>query len=202
MRVRINNKRYRINDAPKLNKNKKHFIDIVVDRLEIKNNMNERLSNSLEIVSKISNGQIIINDGQKDLLFSQNYACIHCNLSYDLLQPSNFSFNSPFGACSHCDGIGTKTELDIDKIIPDTKKSLIDGAVMPIGPQPNGKGIGTIIKRLSTTYNFSFTTPWAGLPQTVKNILLNGIKSVDAEKRENLSFYSINLQQNFDIKRF
>ena len=192
MRVRINNKTFRINDAPKLNKNKKHVIEIIVDRLEINNNINERLSNSLEIVSKISNGQIIINDGQQDLLFSQNYACIHCNLSYDLLQPSHFSFNSPFGACSNCDGLGTKTELDIDKIIPDTKKSLIDGAILPIGAQPNGKGIGTIIKRLSTTYNFSFTTPWQLLPEIVKNILLNGIKSIDAESRKNLSFYSIN----------
>ena len=113
----------------------------------------KRGKNKLTAIFNYKDNKIIINDGKQDLLFSQNYACTHCNLSYEVLQPAHFSFNSPFGACANCDGLGTKTELDIDKMIPDGKESLIEGAIRPIGPQPSGRGIGTIIKRLSTIYN-------------------------------------------------
>ena len=121
--------------------------------------------NSLEIASKMGNGQIIINDGKKDVLYSQNYACKVCDISYEQLEPTNFSFNSPNGACKKCDGLGTKTELDIEKIIPDDNRSLIDGAIAPIGDQiTGGKGIAPIIKSLSLKYDFSYTTPWKKLP--------------------------------------
>ena len=186
MKVRIDNKHYRINEIPKINKNKKHSIDVIIDRIEVNNNINDRLLNSLEIASKMSNGQITINYNKQDFLYSENYTCNYCNLSYDLLEPSNFSFNSPFGACNSCDGLGVQTELDIDKIIPDKNKSLIDGALKPIGDQITGKGVGKIIKKLFSLYDFSYTTPWKNLPEEVKNILINGKNS------KKLSDYELN----------
>ncbi|MAV64653.1 MAG: excinuclease ABC subunit A [Candidatus Marinimicrobia bacterium] len=179
MRVRIDGKNYRINACPKLHKNKKHSIEVIVDRIKLDNNINERLSNSLEIISKMSNGEIIVNNGKSDTLFSENYSCSSCNISYEPLEPTNFSFNSPYGACNSCDGLGTKTELDIDKIIPDKRKSLIDGAIAPIrGNALTGKGISQVIKKLFSDYNISYTTPWESINQEIKDILINGVNIV------------------------
>ena len=181
MRVRIDGKNYRINDRPDIDKNKKHSIDVLIDRINISKN-NDRMLNSLEIASKMGSGQIIINYNNTDILYSQNYACNFCDISYDFLEPSNFSFNSPYGACQNCDGLGTQNQLDMDKIIPDKNKSLIDGTILPLGSQPNGKGIGTFIKKLSLIHDFSYTTPWKSLPEEVKDILINGI-SIKHKKR-------------------
>ena len=186
MRVRIDGKNYRINDRPNLDKNKKHSIDVLIDRVKISKNK-DRMLNSLELASKMGGGQIIVNHDNTDVLYSQNYACNFCDISYDFLEPSNFSFNSPYGACQKCDGLGTQNQLDIDKIIPDKNKSLIDGTILPLGSQPNGKGIGTIIKKLSLIHDFSYTTPWKNLPEEVKDILINGI-SIKHKK----SFYKLN----------
>ena len=131
---------------------------MLVDRLTIKDEIDDRLLNSLEIASKISQGQIIINYNKTDHFFSQNFACLHCDLSYESLEPSSFSFNSPYGACKKCDGLGTKTELDIDKIVPNKSKSIIDGALAPIGSNVlTGKGIGRTIKQLFLENNISYT---------------------------------------------
>ena len=187
MKVRIDGEIHRINDSLKIDKNKKHKIDVLIDRLKIDKNINERLLHSLEITSKISQGQIVINYDKKDFLYSQNYSCHYCDISYEALEPSNFSFNSPYGACKKCDGLGTKTQLDIDKIVPDRNKSLINGALAPIGNQIAGKGIGKIIKNLSTEYDFSYTTAWKNLPDEAKNILING--KVNSQKK---SYYNFN----------
>ena len=194
MKVRIDGKKFRVNKIPSLEKNSKHTIEVIIDFIKMSskkegtNNLNrERLVNSLEIASKMGNGQIIINDGKKDVLYSQNYACKFCDISYEQLEPTNFSFNSPNGACKKCDGLGTKTELDIEKIIPDDNRSLIDGAIAPIGDQiTGGKGIAPIIKSLSLKYDFSYTTPWRKLPLEIKNILINGVQN----KRKK-SFYKL-----------
>ena len=175
MKVRIDGKVERINNSIKLDKNKKHSIEVLIDRVTVKKGMQDRLLNSLEIASRISNGQIILNYNKEDYLYSQNFACLYCDLSYEALEPSNFSFNSPFGACKKCDGLGTKTELDIDKIIPDKSKSIIDGALAPVGANVlTGKGIGRIIKQLFLENNISYTTPWYALDEDIQNILING----------------------------
>ena len=175
MKVRIDGKVERINNSIKLDKNKKHSIEVLIDRVTVKKGMQDRLLNSLEIASRISNGQIILNYNKEDYLYSQNFACLYCDLSYEVLEPSNFSFNSPFGACKKCDGLGTKTELDIDKIIPDKSKSIIDGALAPVGANVlTGKGIGRIIKQLFLENNISYTTPWYALDEDIQNILING----------------------------
>ena len=176
---------------PSIEKNTKHSIEIIIDYINIDKKKNDRLVNSLEIATKIGKGQIIINDGSQDILYSQNYACKVCDISYEILEPTNFSFNSPHGACPKCDGLGTQTELDIDKIIPDSKKSLIEGAIAPVGDQVTGsKGIGKIIKSLSLQYNFSYTTSWGKLPEDVKHILINGVKN-----KHTKSYYSL---ENFE----
>ena len=175
MKVRIDGKVERINNSIKLDKNKKHSIEVLIDRITVKKGMQDRLLNSLEIASRISNGQIILNYNKEDYLYSQNFACLYCDLSYEALEPSNFSFNSPFGACKKCDGLGTKTELDIDKIIPDKSKSIIDGALAPVGANVlTGKGIGRIIKQLFLENNISYTTPWYALDEDIQNILIKG----------------------------
>ena len=177
MKVRIDGKNFRINKLPLIAKHTKHSIEIIIDYVDIIKSNRDRLINSLEIATKIGNGQIIINDGSQDVLYSENYACKVCDISYEILEPTNFSFNSPHGACRKCDGLGTQTELDIDKIIPDPNKSLIDGAMAPIGDQITGKGVGRIIKSLSIQYDFSYTTPWKNLDQEVQEILINGTNS-------------------------
>ena len=186
MKVRIDGKNFRINKPPLIEKNSKHSIEIIIDYIDVIKSNNDRLVNSLEIATKIGNGQIIINNGNQDILYSQNYACKVCDISYEILEPTNFSFNSPHGACPKCDGLGNQTELDIDKIIPDSKKSLIEGAIAPVGDQvTGGKGIGKIIKSLSLQYNFSYTTSWRKLPEDVKDILINGLKN-----KHTKSYYS------------
>ena len=175
MKVRVDGQIHRINESLKIDKNKKHSIDVLIDRLIINNDINDRLLNSLEIVSKISNGQIIVNYNKKDFLYSENYSCHYCDISYEPLEPSNFSFNSPYGACNKCDGLGTQTELDIEKIIPDPKKSIIDGALAPIGENAlTGKGIGSFIKSLFIEHNISYTTPWRDLNKEIQDILIYG----------------------------
>ena len=175
MKIKVNGNIERVNNDIKLDKNKKHTIEVLVDRLTIKDEIEDRLLNSLEIASKISQGQIIINYNKTDYFFSQNFACLHCDLSYEPLEPSSFSFNSPYGACKKCDGLGTKTELDIDKIVPNKSKSIIDGALAPIGSNVlTGKGIGRTIKQLFLENNISYTTPWKSLDSNIQNILING----------------------------
>ena len=191
MQLRIDGEVYRINKYPKLDKNKKHSIEIIIDRLKIDKNINDRLLSSLELTSKISKGQIIIHYNKKDFLYSQNYSCLHCDISYEVLEPSNFSFNSPYGACDRCDGLGTQTELDIDKIIPDKNKSIIEGAIAPIGDSViTGKGVGRIIKKLFSEHSISYMTPWKELDPAVQDILIFG-----KTKLSKKSFYNL---ENFE----
>ena len=187
MKIRVDGKIHRINASLSIDKNKKHSIDVLVDRLTINKEIDDRLLHSLEIVSKISKGQIIINYNKQDFLYSQNYSCHYCDISYEPLEPSNFSFNSPYGACKKCDGLGTQTELDPDKIIPDKNKSIIDGALAPIGDNVlTGKGIGRMIKSLFLEYNISYTTPWKKLDKEVQKILIYGTPKVREQPFYNL----------------
>ncbi|MBI89553.1 MAG: excinuclease ABC subunit A, partial [Candidatus Marinimicrobia bacterium] len=187
MKVRIDGQIHRINDSLKIDKNKKHSIDVLIDRLTINKEIDGRLLNSLEIATKIAKGQIIVNYNKKDFLYSQNYSCHYCDISYENLEPSSFSFNSPYGACKKCDGLGTQTELDIDKIVPDKNKSIIDGALAPIGDNVlTGKGIGKIIKELFLEYNISYTTPWKNLNKEMQKTLIYG-----SEKTRKRSLYSL-----------
>ena len=113
----------------------------------------------------------------KDHLFSEHFACPHCEVSMEELSPRMFSFNSPYGACPHCDGLGSHMEIDPELVVPDKTKSLIQGAILPLGEQPRGNWYGSILKSLSRHYNFNYTTPWYKLDRGIREILLNGTGS-------------------------
>ena len=178
LRARIDGKVYGIDDKIKLEKNKKHTIEVVVDRLIIEGDYQERLTESIELALKIGSGLIIVHElPKKDHLFSEHFACPHCEVSLEELSPRMFSFNSPYGACPNCDGLGSHMEIDPELVVPDKTKSIIQGAVAPLGEQPRGNWYGSILKSLSRHYDFRFTTPWMKLDQKVREMLLYGTGS-------------------------
>ena len=175
LRVRIDNQINNIDDKIELNKNKKHTIEIVVDRLILDEDYMDRLTESVELALKIGKGMIIIHElPDIDHLFSEHFSCPHCEVSMEELSARMFSFNSPYGACSNCDGLGSHMEIDPEMIIPDKTKSIIQGAILPLGEQPRGNWYGSILKSLSKNYDFSFTTPWFKLDPKIREMLLVG----------------------------
>ena len=175
VRVRIDNIETNLSDQIKLTKNIKHTIEVVIDRLVMKNKIIDRLTSSIELALKVGNGLVIINEmGKKEHLYSEFFSCPECDISFDELQPRAFSFNSPFGACGTCDGLGTQVSIDPELVVPDEKKSLVQGCINPIGEQPRGNWYSAILKSLAFHYDFNFTTPWNELTEEVKKILLFG----------------------------
>ena len=175
LRARVNGEVFLLNKIPELSKNKKHTIEVVIDRLIIEKGCEERLTESVELALKIGSGLIVINElPDKDHLFSEHFSCPHCGISMAELTPRMFSFNSPFGACAHCDGIGSHMEINPELVVPDTKKSIIQGAIVPLGEQPRGSWYGSILKNLSHHYHFKFTTPWRRLDSDIRRVLLFG----------------------------
>ncbi len=175
LRTRVNGKLHSVDDKIRLKKTKKHTIEVVVDRLVLEGDFQERLTESVELALKIGAGLVIIHElPNKDHLFSEHFACPHCEVSIEELTPRMFSFNSPYGACSRCDGLGSHMEIDPELIVPDKTKSLIQGCVIPLGEQPRGNWYGSILKSLARHYNFNFTTPWYRLDPKIREILLYG----------------------------
>ncbi|MFQ6678137.1 MAG: excinuclease ABC subunit UvrA [Fidelibacterota bacterium] len=175
LRTRVDGKVYGIDDKISLVKNKKHTIEVVVDRLVIEDDYKDRLTESIELALKIGSGLVIVHElPKKDHLFSEHFACPHCEVSLEEMSPRMFSFNSPYGACPHCDGLGSHMEIDPELLVPDKTKSLIQGAVVPLGEQPRGNWYGSILKSLAKHYNFHFTTPWIKLNPRVREMLLYG----------------------------
>ena len=178
LRVRIDGKVYKIDEKFTLEKNKKHSIEVVVDRIVLEGDFKERLTESVELSLKIGSGLMIVHElPSKDHLFSEHFACPHCEVSMEELSPRMFSFNSPYGACLHCDGLGSHMEIDPEMVVPDKTKSLIQGAIFPLGEQPRGNWYGSILKSLSRHYNFNFTTPWYKMDRGIREMLLNGTGS-------------------------
>lgn len=165
------------NDEIKLEKNIKHSIEAVVDRLVMKDGIRSRLAESIETALKLAEGIVIasVSEGE-DILFSEKFACVDCGISMNELSPPMFSFNSPFGKCDTCDGLGTLLEIDEDMIIPDKSKSITEGAVAPWGEGSlrDDSWTFSILKSLSKEYNFSLDTPVEDLPKEITDILLHG----------------------------
>lgn len=165
-----------------LEKNKKHTIEAVVDRLMVKDDIRSRLSDSIETALKLGEGTIIINlIGGEDILFSENFACADCGISVGEISARTFSFNSPFGRCSECDGLGTLLEIDENLIIPDKSKSIMEGAVLPWANSVLKEDSWTygILKSLAKEYHFKLDTPIEKLSPEIVNMLLYGL---DGEK--------------------
>ncbi len=162
----------------KLEKNKKHTIEAVVDRLVVKEGIESRLADSMETALKLSEGIVIINVvGQEDILFSEKFACVDCNISIGEIAPRMFSFNSPYGKCDKCDGLGTLMEIDEDLVIPNKSKSIVEGAIIPLGSGSLKEDSWTfsILKALSKEYKFDLNTPIEKLDPKIVKIILYGL---------------------------
>lgn len=200
VRVKIDGTVYDINDVPKLDKKLKHSIDVVIDRLVIKEGIDSRLTDSLEAAfalgdglakvdvlpdrdaagenilaeKKAANGGIIVEDGVEELLFSQNFACHECGISIEEMSPRMFSFNSPFGACPDCTGLGYQEKIDPLLVVPDDSLSLNKGAIAAMGWN-SANGIASMyLKALADEYGFSPDTPWRELPEEIRKVILYG----------------------------
>ncbi|MEW5909693.1 MAG: excinuclease ABC subunit UvrA, partial [Thermodesulfobacteriota bacterium] len=173
-RVRIDGKAYELEEIPALDKNKKHTVEVMVDRLEVKETMKNRLSDSLELAMAQSDGTVIVDIiGEAPILFSEKAACIPCGISYPELTPAAFSFNSPQGACPKCDGLGTITEFDPNLIIPNPDLSLREGAVAPWANR-NSVYFAEFLDALTRHYHVDIHTPFNRLPEHFKHVLCYG----------------------------
>ncbi len=178
VRVRIDGNLYELTEEIKLEKNKKHNIEIVVDRLVVKTGIEKRLNDSIETVLNLAEGLMVVDviDGEP-INFSQSFSCPDCNISIDEIQPRSFSFNNPFGACPVCFGLGYKMEFDVNLMIPDTSLSLNQGCISVMGWQSSGsEGSFThaILEALAKEYDFSLEEPFENLSDEVKDIIING----------------------------
>ena len=178
VRVRIDGNLYQLDEEIKLEKNIKHNIEIVVDRLVVKEGIERRLTDSIENVLHLSEGIVMVDVMGKDTLtFSQSFSCPDCNISIDTIEPRSFSFNNPFGACPGCFGLGYKMEFDPRLMIPEPSMSIQQGAIAVLGWQScnDGKSFSNaILKALCEEYNFSLETPFEEYPEKIKNIILHG----------------------------
>ena len=178
IRVRVDGIMYELSEDIRLDKNVKHNIEIVVDRLIVKDGMNKRLTDSLETVMQLSDGLVYVDvaDG-KEMTFSQNFSCPDCNISIDEIEPRSFSFNNPFGACSECAGLGYKMMFDEDLIIPDKSLSIMEGAIVVPGWQScNDKTSFTYatLDAMRKKYKFSLDTPFEKYPKKIHDLIIDG----------------------------
>ncbi len=179
VRIRVDGEVRDVNDEITLDKNKKHTIEIIVDRLIVRQDMIKRLAESVETVLNLSNGILLVDvAGEKEMLFSRNFACIDCGVSIEELTPRMFSFNNPYGACPSCSGLGTLLKMDPDLVIPDRTKSLEEGAIRAGGWNfENGDSYArTYINALAKHCGFKISTPVNKLPDQIVDIILYGTK--------------------------
>ena len=178
VRVQIDGNMYELSEEISLDKNIKHNIEIVVDRLIVKPGIEKRLSDSIETVLDLADGLLMVDTMDGNIHnFSQSFSCPDCGVSIDEIEPRSFSFNNPFGACPDCLGLGYKMEFDIDLMIPDKSLSILEGAIVVTGWQSctsEGSFSRAILDALSREYDFSLATPFEDYPEKIKNILING----------------------------
>ena len=196
VRVRVDGSMYELSEEIKLDKNKKHTIEVVVDRVVIKDDIMRRLADSVETAASLANGLVIADvvSENRQILFSQNYACPDCGISIEELTPRMFSFNTPYGACPKCDGLGMQLLVDPDLIIPDDSLSINGGAIKATGWGSGADSIAAMYyNALAEKYGFTLDTPISELPDGVKDILLYGSKGEKLDlsyerERKNSSF--------------
>ena len=178
VRVRVDDSLYELTEEIKLDKNKKHNIEILVDRLVVKPGIEKRLTDSLENVLSLADGLALVDvDGEETLSFSQSFSCPDCGISIDEIEPRSFSFNNPFGACPDCYGLGYKMEFDPELMVPDRSLSILEGAIAVTGWQSctdKGSFTRAILDALSEAYGFDLGTPFRDLPQDIQDMLFYG----------------------------
>ncbi len=172
-RLKINNQEYEINQVPNLEKNKKHYLSVVVDRLVINSEIRSRLYESLEIAAKLGNGKVIVETSEEQIIMSEKYACPHCDFSLSSLEPNMFSFNTPHGACPDCNGLGNKLIIDPELIVKDRDLSINQGALIPLGEEDKNIYF-TSLKAVSKKYNIDLDKSYKKLTKEEKDIILYG----------------------------
>jgi excinuclease ABC subunit A len=180
-RVRVDGTVYGLDEVPKLKKQEKHTIEVVVDRLTAKASSRQRLTDSIETALRLGNGIVTLDfierdekSSDRERTFSEKMACMKCGISIEELEPRSFSFNSPFGACGDCSGIGTKLEVDMELIVPDDSLSIYEGAIAPWSMGASSEYFLRLLEALSKDMNFSLDAPWKKLSVKVKDAILNG----------------------------
>ena len=174
VRVRVNGDVYDVSEVPELSKSKAHNIEVVVDRIVIKEGIRSRLFDSVEAALRIADGYVIIDTmDDKEMLFSEYYACPVCGFTVPELEPRLFSFNAPFGACSDCDGLGMKLEVDTDLIVPDASKTLREGALAPWNPISSNY-YPQMLEQAMNHFGIDMDTPFEQLTEVEKNLIFNG----------------------------
>ena len=180
-RVRINGNVFQISEVPKLKKQEKHTIEVVVDRLSVKSESKSRITDSIETALRLASGLVILDfvdikagSPDKEKTFSEHMACHDCEISFEELEPRSFSFNSPFGACPECSGIGTKLEVDEELLIPDDSISIYEGAIAPWSGGQSSEYFLRLLEGLATDLKFSLDNPWKKLSEKVRDAILHG----------------------------
>ena len=178
LRARIDGSIYDLDEEIKLDKNIKHNIDIVIDRLVVKDDIQSRLTESVENALSLSEGLLTVADSNgEEYHYSQSFSCPDCGVSIDEIEPRSFSFNNPFGACPECDGLGFKRKFDINLMIPDRSLSISDGAIQVIGwknSKKDGSFSHEVLKALAKHFEFSLDTPFEELPEDIQDLIING----------------------------
>jgi excinuclease ABC subunit A len=180
-RARVDGETIQLSEPPKLKKQEKHTIEVVVDRLTAKAESKSRLTDSIETALKLASGLVILDfvdakGDENERTYSEHLACHDCNLSFEELEPRSFSFNSPFGACPDCSGIGTKLEVDEDLIIPDDSISIEEGAIAPWAGGQSSEYFLRLLDALAGELKFKLDTPWKKLPAKAKDAIINGFE--------------------------
>ena len=180
-RARVDGETISLTEPPKLKKQEKHTIEVVIDRLTAKAESKSRLTDSIETALKLGNGLVLLDfvdakAGEKEHTYSEHLACHDCNLSFEELEPRSFSFNSPFGACPECTGIGTRLEVDEELIIPDDSISINDGAIAPWSGGQSSEYFLRLLEALAKELKFSLDSPWKKLSAKAKDAIINGFE--------------------------
>ncbi|SOC49916.1 Excinuclease ABC subunit A [Blastococcus aggregatus] len=180
-RVRVDGVVHSLTEPPKLKKQEKHSIEVIVDRLTVKESAKRRLTDSVETALGLAGGLVVLefvdvpeDDPQRERTFSEHLACVDDGLSFEALEPRSFSFNSPFGACTECTGIGTRKEVDPELVVPDPEKSLAEGAIAPWSSSMSNEYFSRLLSGLSQQIGFSMDEPWERLPAKVQKAILHG----------------------------
>ncbi|MCX8527827.1 MAG: hypothetical protein ORN20_06775, partial [Candidatus Nanopelagicales bacterium] len=180
-RVRVDGVIYALEEVPTLKKQEKHTIEVVVDRLAVKADARQRMTDSVETALRLAGGVVVLDfvdldekDADRERIFSEHLACARDGLSFEELEPRSFSFNSPFGACPDCSGLGTRREVDAELVVPDDELSLAEGALAPWSRGSVSDYFGRLLEAMCAELEISMDTPWKSLPKKARTALLNG----------------------------
>ena len=175
IRVRVDGEVQELSSGFKVDRYKIHDIEIVVDRIKVNDKSRHRIAESIEVAMNYGNGNVIVNDGTEDNVYSRNLACVHCGIGFQELAPNSFSFNTPYGSCPDCDGLGEKKELDINLIIPDWDKSINEEGIAPLG-RPRSVWFFNQLEIIAEKFGFNYDTPLGKFSKEQLDVLMNGTK--------------------------